>query len=75
MPETEGSAAPDSTGEPRVDDVLRRLDELERLPVVEHPPVFEAIHGQLVEALGELRTGADQPGPPEQPSQQIGPDE
>lgn len=49
-----------ATGEPRVDGVLRRLDELSDLPVSEHPPVFERIHGQLVEVLGELRSGPDQ---------------
>jgi len=75
MPETEGTAAPDSTGEPRVDDALRRLDELADLPVVEHPPVFEAIHGQLVEVLGELRIGADPTDSPDQRSHRAGPDE
>jgi hypothetical protein len=75
MPETEGPAAPDSTGEPRVDDALRRLDELEHLPVAEHPPVFEAIHGQLVEVLGELRTGVDPTDPADQRSHRAGPDE
>lgn len=49
-----------ATGEPRVDGVLRRLDELSDLPVSEHPPVFERIHGQLVEVLGELRSGPNQ---------------
>jgi hypothetical protein len=48
-----------ATGEPRVDDTLRQLDELNDLPVSEHPAVFERVHGQLVEVLGELRSGAD----------------
>jgi len=43
------------TGEPRVDAALRQLGELGDLPASEHPPVFERIHGQLVEVLGELR--------------------
>jgi hypothetical protein len=48
-----------ATGEPRVDHALRRLADLADLPVSEHPPVFERIHGQLVEVLGELRSGPD----------------
>ena len=47
------------TGEPRVDETLRRLDELAELPVTEHPAVFERVHSQLVEVLGELRSGTD----------------
>lgn len=47
------------TGEPRVDETLHRLDELAELPVTEHPAVFERVHSQLVEVLGELRTGTD----------------
>jgi hypothetical protein len=46
-----------ATGEPRVDAVLGRLDELDELPVSEHPAVFERIHEQLVEVLGELHPG------------------
>jgi len=49
------------TGEPRVDETLRRLDELGELPVTEHPGVFERVHGQLVEVLGELRSGSGDP--------------
>jgi hypothetical protein len=47
------------TGEPRVDEVLRMLDRLRDLPVSEHPGVFEQVHGQLVDVLGELRSGQD----------------
>lgn len=47
------------TGEPRVDEALRRLG-LGELPVSEHPAVFEGVHSQLVEVLGELRTGPQQ---------------
>jgi hypothetical protein len=43
-----------------VDAALRRLGELDRLPVSEHPPVFERVHGQLVEVLGELHSGTRQ---------------
>jgi hypothetical protein len=42
------------TGEPRVDAALRHLDELEDLPVSEHPAVFEQVHASLREVLGEL---------------------
>lgn len=48
----------DNTGEPRVDEALRRLGELGELPVSEHPPVFERVHASLVDVLGELRSGA-----------------
>jgi hypothetical protein len=47
----------EATGEPRVDEALRRLGELGDLPVSEHPPVFERIHASLVDVLGELRSG------------------
>jgi hypothetical protein len=47
------------TGEPRVDAAIRKLADLDDLPVPEHAPVFEHIHGQLVEVLGELHHGAD----------------
>jgi hypothetical protein len=46
-----------ATGEPRVDETLRRLSELGDLPVSEHPPVFERVHASLVDVLGELRSG------------------
>jgi hypothetical protein len=46
-----------ATGEPRVDAALRRLGELDELPVSEHPGVYERIHEQLVEVLGELHSG------------------
>jgi hypothetical protein len=48
-----------ATGEPRVDAAIRPLAELGELPVSEHPPVFERIHGQLVEVLGELHYGPE----------------
>jgi hypothetical protein len=47
-----------ATGEPRVDEALGRLSELDDLPVSEHPGVFERVHSQLVDVLGELRPGA-----------------
>lgn len=48
----------ETTGEPRVDAALRRLGELDDLPVSEHPPVFERVHASLVDVLGELRSAA-----------------
>ena len=50
-----------STGEPRVDAALRLLDRLPGLPVSEHPELFEQVHAQLTEVLGELDSG---PGGP-----------
>ena len=54
------------TGEPRVDAALRLLDRLPGLPVSDHPELFELVHAQLTEVLGELDSGpvgpADQRG-------------
>ena len=57
-----GNEAPARTGEPRVDAALQGLSVLAELPVAEHPGVFERVHGELVEVLGELRSVA-QAGP------------
>ena len=51
-----------STGEPRVDAAVLRLAELDDLPVSEHPAVYERVHEELVDLLGELHTGQGQPG-------------
>jgi len=56
---------PAKTGEPRVDAAIAPIGDLDELPVSEHPPVFERIHGQLVEVLGELHSGAGLAGPAE----------
>jgi len=56
---------PAKAGEPRVDAAIAPLGDLDELPVSEHPPVFERIHGQLVEVLGELHSGAGLAGPAE----------
>jgi hypothetical protein len=53
-------AEPPATGDPRVDEALRRLGELPELPTSEHPGVFEQVHSQLVDVLGELRPGDGQ---------------
>jgi len=46
------------TGESRVDAALSLLDDLTELPVTEHPAVFERVHAELGEVLGELSSGA-----------------
>jgi hypothetical protein len=46
------------TGDGRVDEALRLLDQLPGLPVSEHPQLFEQVHAQLSEVLGELESGA-----------------
>jgi hypothetical protein len=46
-----------ATGESRVDAALSLLDDLTELPVTEHPAVFERVHAELGEILGELRSG------------------
>ena len=63
-------AAPESpvpelpvTGEPRVDAALKLLERLPGMPVSEHPELFEQVHAQLSEVLGELGSGAGAAGP------------
>jgi hypothetical protein len=46
-----------ATGEPRVDAALRLLDRLPGMPVSEHPDLFEQVHAQLSDVLGELDSG------------------
>lgn len=59
-----------STGDPRVDDAVARLDDLAELPIAEHLAVFEYVHERLTEALGDLdvhaaaRAGDHSPGAP-----------
>lgn len=58
------ATADPATGEPRVDAALRLLDRLPGLPVSDHPELFEQVHAQLSEVLGELETDpAGGPGP------------
>jgi hypothetical protein len=56
------TSATASTGEPRVDAAVLRLAELDDLPLSEHPAVYERVHEELVEVLGELHAGRGQPG-------------
>jgi hypothetical protein len=64
------SRARPSTGDPRVDDAVARLDDLAGLPVAEHLAVFEYVHERLTEALGDVdvhasvRAGDRSPGAP-----------
>ncbi|MGN6794411.1 MAG: hypothetical protein ACTHJW_18655, partial [Streptosporangiaceae bacterium] len=55
--ESQESGSTLTTGEPRVDAALGRLSDLDDLPVSEHPGVYERIHEQLVDVLGELHQG------------------
>ena len=59
LPAADSAADPGGagTGEARVDAALRLLDRLPGLPVSEHPDVFEQVHAQLTEVLGELDPG------------------
>ena len=54
--EPPGTTEPPAPGEPRVDAALSRLGELDELPVSEHPGIYERVHEQLVEVLGELHS-------------------
>jgi hypothetical protein len=61
----EAPAAPESpaTGEPRVDAALKLLERLPGMPVSDHPELFEQIHAQLNEVLGDLDSGPGAAGP------------
>jgi hypothetical protein len=50
------AAAPSApgTGDPRVDAALKLLDRLPELPVAEHAAVFDRVHAELTEVLGDL---------------------
>ena len=60
--EPPATGGPPATGEPRVDAALSPLGELDELPVSEHPGVYDRIHEQLVEVLGELHSAQIPPG-------------
>ena len=60
-----GEAAAEATGDPRVDAALHLLEQLRvlahrlpGLPVSEHPELFEQVHAQLSDVLGELDPGS-----------------
>ena len=37
----------------RVDEAVSQLEDLAGLPVAEHPAIFERVHQQLTDALGD----------------------
>jgi len=53
---------PLGTGDPRVDELLARLDSLDDAPVGEHVPVFETVLTGLRSALAEAAEPASAPG-------------
>ena len=46
-----GNSTAGSTGDPRVDTALARLDRLDELPVAEHVGEYDAVHRALQDAL------------------------
>lgn len=61
---SDGTAGPDqppqaaapgipATGDPRVDDALSRLAEVDQLPLAEQVDVFSDIHGRLAAVLAD----------------------
>jgi hypothetical protein len=63
VPAAAGQTPAPATGEPRVDAALKLLDRLPGLPVSEHSELFEQVHAQLSEVLGELDSGPASSGP------------
>jgi len=62
-PDDVASDPPDqaaASGDPRVRDAVRRLDELSDLPPAEHVEVYEAVHSSLQESLAEASRQADE---------------
>ena len=66
VPEAAGT-----TGDPQVDEALRKLAGLAELPLNGHPAVFEQIHGALTGALGTLDP-ASAAGPGSNPGSNSG---
>jgi hypothetical protein len=58
-------AAPEPTGDARVDEAIAGLASLGELPLDDHPDVLEAVHDRLREILGEL----GDPGRPPRPGE------
>lgn len=61
-PGLDAAEAPPSTGNPLVDAVLARTQDLDDLPVAEHVEVFESAHSALRSAL-QGAGDAPAPGP------------
>jgi hypothetical protein len=66
-------AAPEPTGDARVDEAIAGLASLGELPLDDHPDVLEAVHDRLREILGELGDPGrpPRPGEPGRPGQQA----
>jgi hypothetical protein len=60
QPYDDTAHAPESLGDPRVDEAVGRLDDLAGQPVSQHVAVFDDIHGRLRGALEDA--AVDQPG-------------
>jgi len=45
---------PASTGDPRVDDAIARLDDLDHAPTADHVTIVDDAHRRLQSALGDL---------------------
>ena len=59
-----------ATGDSRVDEAVAQLEDLAGLPVAEHPAIFERVHQQLTDALGD--TGARERAVPDGGPGQLG---
>jgi hypothetical protein len=68
-------AAPQPTGDFRVDDAIAGLAALSDLPLDEHPSVLEAVHDRLREILGELGPTAPGAGTAARAPRGAGPDD
>jgi hypothetical protein len=51
------------TGDPRVDETVARLNQLDDAPLEEHPVILGQVHDRLREVLGELSSGDTQRAP------------
>ena len=49
---------PGTTGDPRVDDAIARLDDLDGSPTSEHVEIVDDVHRRLQSALSDLDPGA-----------------
>jgi hypothetical protein len=54
MPSAQGSLFAASTGDPRVDGAVSRLNDLATSDITEHPAVLEDVHRRLHNALADL---------------------
>lgn len=56
-PGADGALPVSGTGDPRVDDALIRLQEVEQTPVDEHVAIYDDVHRRLQDALVDLDGG------------------